>query len=108
LTKSHAERLITATPLKLDGGPLADLKRNRAKAVYANCPALLDVALPWLEFGIRAGGPKLAGGMNPDEIIKQVQMGFEVLKVFRGYTSSTYLQDGKLVTHSETVVKDLE
>jgi hypothetical protein len=108
LSKSHAERLITATPLKLDGGPLADLKRNRAKAIYMNCPAILDVALPWLEFGIHAGGPNVAGGMNPDDIIKQVQMGFEVLKVFRVYTSSTYLQDGKLVTHSETVIKDLD
>ena len=108
LTKSHAERLITSTPLKLEGGPLADGKRNRAKAVYVNWPALLDVASPWVEFGIRAGGPNLAGGMNPDEIIKQVQMGFEILKVFRVYTSSSYMEDGKLVTHSETVIKDLD
>src|SRR5262249_46347699 len=82
LTKAHAERLLTATPLKLDGGPLADPKRKLAKAVYMSCPAFIDLAEPWIEFGVKASAGNLAPGMNPDDIIKQVKMGIEVLKVF--------------------------
>jgi hypothetical protein len=109
LTKAHAERLLASTPLKLDGGPLADTKRNLANAVYFSWPAMMDLAEPWVMFGINASGvAKMAPNLNPDDVIKQVKMGFEVLKVFRVYTSCTYLEDGSLVTHSETVIKDLE
>ncbi|MFL5244431.1 MAG: hypothetical protein ACJ8FY_20210 [Gemmataceae bacterium] len=109
LTKAHAERLLAATPLKVEGGPLADTKRSLAKAVYFSWPAMMDLAEPWVEFGIHASGvARMAPNLNPDDVVKQVKIGFEVLKVFRVYTSCSYLEDGALVTHSETVIKDLD
>jgi hypothetical protein len=33
---------------------------------------------------------------------------YEVFKCYKGSTSATFLEDGKLVTHTELVVKDLD
>ena len=42
------------------------------------------------------------------QILKQVQQGAELLKVMRGYSSVTYLEDGAIVTHGEVRFKDLK
>ena len=108
LSHAHAERLLTPTPLKVDGGPLADLRKPLAGALYFNWPALVDTLTPWAEFGATAildskDVPKDAHA----EILGQVRTVLEVLKVYRGTTSATYLEDGVTVTHYETVIKDL-
>jgi hypothetical protein len=119
LTEGHTERLLTATPLKVKGGPLADTKRPLAGAVYVDWPGLVDALTPWVEHGIRVGVAQqkaaakdqdqpAAKGSSAEEILKQMRTVVEVLKVFRGYTSCTYFEDGALVTHSETVIQDLE
>ena len=112
LSHSHAERLLTSTPLKLDGGPLAaHLKNPLASAFYCNWPAIVDAATPWIEMGVSAaiGDGFIADGPNKkrDEIMAQVKTVLEVLKVYRGTTSATFFEDGVIVTHSESVFKDL-
>jgi hypothetical protein len=110
ISHSHAERLLTTTPLKTTGGPLADRKRPLLGAVYVDCAGLMDALGPWIDFGARAALPTV-GGLDPDQaedILKQVQTGLEILKVFRSYTSASYFEDGKLVTHAESIIQDLK
>jgi hypothetical protein len=119
LTEGHTERLLTATPLKVKGGPLADRKRPLASAAYVDWPGLVDALTPWVEQAVRMGiaqtkaaakdpDQPAAKGPSAEEILKQMRPVVEVLKVFRGYTSCTYFEGGALVTHSETVIQDLE
>jgi hypothetical protein len=105
LTQEHTERLLSRTPPKTTGGPLADANRPRAAAVYMNCSAFVDAVTPWVEWGVRLG---MGDAKETDDILKQIRDGMEVLKVFRSYSSSSYFEDKALVTHSEMVVQDLK
>src|SRR5262249_35459395 len=49
--QEHSERLFTSTPLRLTGGPLANLKRDMVAAVYFNWAGLIDTAMPWVDYG---------------------------------------------------------
>ena len=42
------------------------------------------------------------------QILDQIQQGAEFLKVFRGYSSVTYVEDEALVTHGELRFEDLD
>jgi hypothetical protein len=110
LSPDHVGRLLADQPLKLDGGPLADLKKARAAASVFNSPALIDMLAPWTEFGIAraqeaSGAPLDAERMKA--VMDQLKTILEVLKVFKGSSSSTYFEGDALVTHSETVVRDI-
>jgi hypothetical protein len=109
LSRGHAERLLKPTPLKLDGGPLADAAgKPLAAATLVNWPALVDAAGAWIEAGVAmAGLPPTPPGPEGD-VLKQVKVVLEVLKCFRGMSSVTYLEDGAMVTHSESVIRDLK
>ena len=112
ISQKHAERLLATAPLKVEGGPLAELKKPRAMAFYLNWAAVIHGVTPWIEQGLHAAG------IDPSEkvevgdeswkgILKQVPTVVQVLQVFRSYTSSTYFDGRVLVTHSETVIQDL-
>lgn len=112
ISPKHAERLLATTPLKIEGGPLADLKKPRAMAAYFNWGELLHAVTPWVELGLQAAGVDPAekvevGDESWQGILKQVPTVLEVLQVFRTYSSSTYFEGPVLVTHRETVIKDL-
>jgi hypothetical protein len=109
LSRSHAERLLKPTPLKLDGGPLADASgKPLATATLFNWPALVDAAGAWIEAGVAMPGlPPTPPGPEGD-VLKQVKVVLEVLKCFRGTNSVTYHEDGAMVTHSESVIRDLK
>jgi len=112
LSSGHAERLLASKPLKVEGGPLADTKRPLAGASYFSMPAFVDAITPWVMFGLRqAPLEKLAPGGGDEKtarenVLKQVRTVLDVLKVFRVSTSVSYVEDGVLITHSETVVRD--
>ncbi|HEY7423185.1 MAG TPA: hypothetical protein VH682_02990 [Gemmataceae bacterium] len=111
LSAEHAERLLAGKPLKVDGGPLADAKRPLTGASCFRWPALVDALTPWLMFGLEQARTAnvLPGGddeKKAEEIFKQVRTVLDVLKAIRVSTSATYLEEGVLVTHSETVVRD--
>jgi hypothetical protein len=106
LSQEHSERLLTPTPLKVNGGPLADLKRPLAGATYINCAGLVDLLAGWAE----AAAP-LAPAKDQEkvtDVLAQVRTVLEVLKVFRSYSSATYFEGDALVTHSEMVITDLK
>jgi hypothetical protein len=104
LSAGHAERLLTSTPLKVEGGPLADTKRPLAGAVYFNWPVFVDAVRPWVLFGVEQA--QLEKQMPGQDVLKQVRTVLDVLKVFRMSTSATYIESGALITHSETVIRD--
>ena len=109
LSKKHVDRLMGVTTLSMKSGPLSR-KTDLVGVSVLDWPSLMDVVSPWVEFGVRMASegnaefPKEKIG----EMIKQGKVAFEVLKCFKGSTSASFLEDGKLVTHSEIVIKDLE
>jgi hypothetical protein len=115
LSHEHGERLLTATPLKLEGGSLVDGKRPLAAAVHVDWAGTVTLIGGWVEYG--AGTFKAvnfehqvstANAQNPaEDTLKQIRTVFEVLKVFRSYSSVTYQEKGVWVTHRETLIRDV-
>jgi hypothetical protein len=101
-----AERLLSPRPLKVEGGPLADPKRPLVAAVYVNGPALIDALTPWVEWGVETATRNTEIPAPLGDVGKQAHTILEVLKCFRGATSATYLDEGALVTHSQSVYRD--
>ncbi len=105
LSRAHAERLLASRPFKADGTLLADPKRPLMAAGFFNWPALVDAATPWVEFGVGKTSP--LDGQQLDGILAQVRTVLEVLKVYRGSVSITYPEGGAVVTHGESLYRDL-
>jgi hypothetical protein len=115
-----SERLLASTPLAVTpDGPLADQKKPLASAVYFNWAGTVDAAGPWIDLAVRQFAPRAAGGAgqiaeaaNDDPstrmILDQVHTFLDVLKVLRTTESATYQDSGAMVTHSLTVVHDVE
>src|SRR5262249_28029951 len=112
LSQAHSERLMTPTPLKIDGGPLAQ-RRPLLRAAVVDVAGLIgavrawggQVALPMAARDVPDDAPK---GLTRAEIPDQVKTVFDVLQCFRGHTSATYREGSATVTHSETVIRDLK
>lgn len=113
LSQGHAQRLLTATPLKVDGGPLADLKRPADSAVYFSFAALVEGAGPWIEHGMGMLAPTLAdtlgmpGEKGAASIRDQTKIVLQVLQCLRSYSSRTTVESGITVTHSESNFRDV-
>lgn len=105
ISEDHSVRLLNATPLKVEGGPLADLNKKRMAASYVRWSGMVDMLLPWIDYGMDQV-PNF-GQFDKDDIQKHVHTVAEVLKVFRSSASSTYEEEGAVVTHSETVIRDI-
>jgi hypothetical protein len=119
IAKEHSQRLLADNPLKFKHGPLADPDRPLAGATHIDCEGLLDAVAPWVDYAVRQIAPRVMG-LDVDDpadranaeqqlqpILKQVHTVIEVLKVFRSYSSATYLEEGAWVTHAQTVIRDL-
>ncbi len=115
LSHDHAQRLLKTTKPTFDSKPLAKVDRPLAGATVFDFPQLVQSASPWIELAagqIISESLGKGGQQVPDDqraaIMSQVRTVLEVLQVFRGGTSATYVESDALVTHSETVIKDLE
>jgi hypothetical protein len=113
LSRKHAQRLLARAPLKGVGSLAA--KRDLVDVVHFNWAGLIDAVSPWVELAVRASvspgdgegaGDEKANKDRADEIVHQVRVVLDVLKAFQHYTSVTYLEDGRLVTRSQTVIQD--
>jgi hypothetical protein len=71
-----------------------------------------ELVAPWVKLGVAMAplpGPgEGRPGLSRDDIVKQVRTVLDVLKVFRGYSSAVYYEGGVLVTHGETLIRDLD
>lgn len=113
LSKKHAERLMTPTPITLKTRPLAR-KEPLVAVCTVNWPALVDLVYPWAVTGVtisRKAGPDpeadAKGNAQFEAAMKQVAIVVDVLKAFKGGSMATYVEDGKLVTHSHMIFKDV-
>ncbi len=106
ISEEHSARLLTATPLKADGGPLADTSKKMSAASYVAWPGMVDFVSSWFEYGVdQVPG---FGAFSKEDVMKQAKGVFDVLKVFKTTTSATFLQGEATVTHSETIIRDLQ
>lgn len=109
-SQGHTERLLAGKPLKLDGGPLASrLGKPLLAASYVDFPALVDAISPWAEMGITlAMKEAMADKKTMEDGMKAYQTVLRLVKCIKVSTTASYREDGATVTHSETVVKDIE
>lgn len=111
LTREHSERLLAKVPLKADLG-LIDANRPLVRAVYLDWAGTVDFLAPWVEMGVRQSAAELLpedtpAGEGTEALLQQTRIVFNLLKVFREYSSVTYVEGKALVTHGEAVVRDL-
>ncbi len=111
ISLSHADRLLADTAPTILTGPLANAKRPLESAGYADWAGLMSVISPWVEMGLQTVEPFVrvfAGDVaGKEDLATQARNFFTILKVFRHSTSATYFENGRWVTHSETIIKDL-
>jgi hypothetical protein len=109
MSNEHAERLLKGTPLKAEGGPLADANRKMASASIVDWAGTVDALTPWIDIGVRMAGP-LADPVIGDvkDLPSQVHTVLDVLKVMRYYSSATYHENGAWVTQSATLIQDVK
>src|SRR5262249_3370396 len=55
-SNDHATRLLTKTRLRLEGGPLGDVRRPLASATYINVAGIIDMGGGWLDYGLGLAG----------------------------------------------------
>ncbi len=109
-SEDHATRLLASKPLKLEGGPLASrLDKPLLGAFFCDTSALLDAVAPWAELGIS----QAMKGADADEKtiqdgLKAYQTVLQLLRCVKQTSGATYFEDDAIVTHSETVVKDID
>ena len=120
LSQEHAERLLAKKPLlHLKDSALANPNKPLLSASVFDWVGLLDAAEPWIEFGVKSAiiaetRPKGAPGQREQaekmakEIMSQVKTVLEVLKVYKGTTTAVYPEEGRVVTHSVSILRDLE
>jgi hypothetical protein len=108
LSARHAERLLKSTPIASESKLLTkSAAKPLAGAVHFNWPGLVDLAAPWVEFGANAVARDKLGAEVPADIMRQVHTVMEVLKCYRGSGSIRYLENGAMVTHGESIYRDL-
>ena len=112
LSIKDTDRLMTPTPLKLDGGPLADNRPVLAAGVV-DFGGMVQAMRPWIEQmalpAILQQMPEnMPPGVGKKDIPPQVKTVLDVLGCLRTFTSVTYRDGTVTVTHSEMVIKDLQ
>jgi hypothetical protein len=102
VSNEHALRLMTPRPLKVEGGPLAELDRPLGGAIYFKMPALLDTARPWVDYVLEQPDVK----EHTEKHAADIKTILNSLRIFDQFTSATFVEGNVTVTHSEWVIKD--
>ena len=69
---------------------------------------MIDAVQPWVELAVDRLTANIENEDEKKSVADQVQTVLDVLKVLRSVTAKSYLEDGALVTHSFTEIRDLE
>lgn len=106
-SQKTAQRFLKSRPMEA-----ADLNIDSKKPLLAasqfDWPALIDLATPWVELSAKtiiAQNPELKDGK---EVMDQIHEVLTIMKCFKGSSSTTTSEGGKLISHSISVVKDLD
>jgi hypothetical protein len=114
LSQNHTDRLLASTPLAAGGSKIIDSGKPLLSAAYCDWAGLMTALAPWGEFltetildrqGIEGDDP--ADPHSRSGILKQVRDGLDILKALKHFASATYLQEDKVVTHTELAVEDI-
>lgn len=130
LSQEHTERLLSKTTPKFDSKPLADLNRPLASACYFDFAALVDAAVPWMEYAFEQNMKEEKPKEKPrkerkdcqddppndltteqgikKEVVKTARVVVQLLKVLRNVSSVTYKENDAMVTHTEVRIKDID
>jgi hypothetical protein len=106
ISHDQAQRLLTATPLQVSTGPIAQAKQPLSAAALLDFGSILDVVEKWLQYRLQAssGDAKQIRKVRYD----QAKALLTVAGVLRQYSGVTYREDGAWVSHAELWIKDLE
>jgi hypothetical protein len=104
----HAERLLQATPLAPESQVLGKaLKKPLATAAHLDWAGVIEAVTPWVELAAHTIARAQTGEDAGDDTMRQLRTVLDVLKCFRGTSSVSYVENGAVVTHSETLFRDL-
>jgi hypothetical protein len=108
--QDHVLRLLAKKPLKLTEGPLASrLEKPLASGFYLDFPALIDGLAPWVELGVsQVLKENVKDKQMVEDSMKSLATVLKVLKCIKVTSSATFIEGNVRVTHSETVVKDID
>jgi hypothetical protein len=117
LSHQHADRLLASKPIQKKDTAF-ETDRPLLAATIFNWAGIVDALEPWAEVAIdmmpveeQEKGDKDVEApkkLTPKEIKAHMKTIVEVLKVYKGTTTATYIEDGKRVTHSVSIVRDLD
>ena len=111
LSNDHAERLLEHKPAPDRRGPLP-IRRNRSWPRPMWTRPAGDTLAAWLEFavinGMEARGAPKIPGMDAKAILPQVRTIRQVAQVRAGQHDAPDVEDGVVVTHTETVIRDVK
>jgi len=105
LSFDHAERLLKKTPLVSKLAKLALVNKNLAGFCLFDNLAMMAFLTPWVDYGLEQLPPGIDEAFG---VKKQVKTFFDVMGTFKGIVCSSFMEDGKWVSHTISVWKDLE
>jgi hypothetical protein len=106
IAHEQAQRLLTATPLKVSTGPIAQAKQPLSAAALIDFGSILDVVDKWLQYQVQASKGKARQTLKAQ--YDEAKALLAVTRVFRQYSSVTYREAGAWVSHAELWIQDLE
>jgi len=108
LSKKHAARLIQPTPLTFRTKELA-FKGPVLGACVLDWIGFVELVAPWIEMGVDQTIKDLAiEAKFSKRWKKETQVGLQILKCFKGVTSTTTKADVGVIQKTVIVVRDLE
>ena len=118
LSHKHANRLLKSTKFKPQGVVSQHIDGKLAAMSQFDWARLVDVVVPWIEYGIEQRAERAAIEEDIDPALdveipntlalkQQVRDAAQFLKCFRGVSSATMVEGDSLVTHYEWQFEDL-
>jgi len=109
----HADRLLANKQVAFKDLAFADPQRPLISASILNWAGIVDALVPWAEFAaghltLVPEGQEAQAKAMLKEVNAQIKTIAQVLKVYKGTTTATYIEDGKVVTHSMSIIRDLD
>ncbi len=106
LSGRHTVRLFNETEPKIAGLALPT-DRPLAAVAGLDFAAFVDALTPWVDFALDKGTAHLPP-KDAEMVREHAKTALEVLKVFRGSVSETYVEDKVTVTHTRTEFHDID
>ena len=120
ISQDHALRLLKESKPKSEGLLSRYADKPLASATHFNFAGLVDVVMPWVEYGMNQqalaeaaddaveGDEDEGDALDPMVIRQRMMAASELLKCLRGVSSVTFVDKQSLVTHYEWHFQDMK